>query len=171
MARLRKCRRFVCGPQIIGHGPRHSNGDCENGDKYLGVTKAMQGRLMLKMYSFSGMGRSTNSITRVDYFGTSEYFSGHAPSRPPVNKLRRLLLKRRKVRVFVWKGIRKNIISYYSSTLTINSTTTRCWSARYHSILLLTDYQHCSVLSHVDADQIRSGKAYMELESQKSQVL
>ena len=30
---------------------------------HLGVTKAMQGRLMLKMYSFSGMGRSTNSIT------------------------------------------------------------------------------------------------------------
>ena len=134
MARLRKCRRFVCGPQIIGHGPRHSNRDCENGDKYLGVTKAMQGRLMLKMYSFSGMGRSTNSITRVDYFGTSEYFSGHAPSRPPVNKLRRLLLKRRKVRVFVWKGIRKNIISYYSSAFTINSQPRRR-SLSSHSVL------------------------------------
>ena len=33
---------------------------------------------------------------------------GHAP---PVKKLRRLLHKRRKVRVFVWEGIRKNIIS------------------------------------------------------------
>ena len=32
----------------------------EIGDKYLGVTKAMQGRL--KMYSFSGTVRSTNSI-------------------------------------------------------------------------------------------------------------
>ena len=31
--------------------------------------------------------------------------------------------KRRKVRVFVWKGIRKNIISYYSSTITI------CWAS------------------------------------------
>ena len=36
---------------------------------------------------------------------------------------------------------------------------------------LLTDYQHCSVLSHEDADQIRSSKAYMELELQKSQIL
>ena len=44
---------------------------------------------------------------------------GHAPSRLPVKKLRRLLLKKRKVRVFVWKGIRKNIISYYSSAFTI----------------------------------------------------
>ena len=31
----------------------------------------------------------------------------HAPSRLPVKKLRRLLHKRRKVRVFVWKGIWK----------------------------------------------------------------
>ena len=30
---------------------------------------------------------------------------GHAPSRFSVNKLRPLLLKKRKVRVFVWKGI------------------------------------------------------------------
>ena len=35
---------------------------------------------------------------------------GYAPSRLPVKKLRCLLHKRRKVRVFVWKGIRKNII-------------------------------------------------------------
>ena len=45
---------------------------------------------------------------------------GHVPSRLSVKKLRRLLLKKRKVRVFVWKGIRKNIISYYSSASTIN---------------------------------------------------
>ena len=37
---------------------------------------------------------------------------GHAPSRLPVKKLRSLLHKRRKVRVFVWNGIWKNIISY-----------------------------------------------------------
>ena len=35
---------------------------------------------------------------------------GYAPSTLPVKKLRCLLHKRRKVRVFVWKGIRKNII-------------------------------------------------------------
>ena len=51
---------------------------------------------------------------------------GHAPStwKPPVKKLRRLLHKRRKVRVFVWKGtlrsIRKNTISYYFSAFTSN---------------------------------------------------
>ena len=33
---------------------------------------------------------------------------GHAPSRLPVKKLRRLLHKERDVREFVWKGIRKN---------------------------------------------------------------
>jgi len=38
---------------------------------------------------------------------------GHAPSRFPVKKSRRLLHKKRKVRVFVWKGILKNIISDY----------------------------------------------------------
>ena len=32
---------------------------------------------------------------------------GHAPIRLPVKKLRRLLHKRRKVKVFGWKGIRK----------------------------------------------------------------
>ena len=32
---------------------------------------------------------------------------GHAPSRLPVKKLKRLLHKRRKVMVFAWKGIRK----------------------------------------------------------------
>ena len=39
---------------------------------------------------------------------------GHAPSRLPVKKLRRLLHhKKRIVRVFVWKGILKNTISDY----------------------------------------------------------
>ena len=33
---------------------------------------------------------------------------GHAPSRLPVKKLRRLLQKKREVRAFVWKGIRQN---------------------------------------------------------------
>ena len=37
---------------------------------------------------------------------------GHAPSRLAVKRLRGLLLKRRIVRVFVRKGVRKNIISY-----------------------------------------------------------
>ena len=54
----------------------------------------------------------------------------HAPSRLPVKKLRRLLHKRRKVREFVWKGIWKNIISYYSSAFTINP------QPRRHSVLL-----------------------------------
>ena len=44
----------------------------------------------------------------------------HAPSRLPVKRLRRLLHKRRKVRVSVWEGIWKSIISYYSSAFTIN---------------------------------------------------
>ena len=43
---------------------------------------------------------------------------GHAPSRLSVKKLRSLLHKRRKVRVFVWKGIQKNMISCSSSLLT-----------------------------------------------------
>ena len=59
----------------------------------------------------------------------------HAPSRLPVKKLRRLLHKRRKVRVFVWKGIRKNIISYYSSPFTINPQPQRR-SVRSHNVLL-----------------------------------
>ena len=45
---------------------------------------------------------------------------GHAPNSLPVKMLRRRLHKRRKIRVFVWKGIRKNMISYYSSAFTIN---------------------------------------------------
>ena len=59
----------------------------------------------------------------------------HAPSRLPVKKLRRLLHKRGKVRVLVWKGIWKNIISYYSSTFTINPQP-RHRSVRPHSVLL-----------------------------------
>ena len=59
---------------------------------------------------------------------------GHAPSRLSVKKLRHLLLKKRKVRVFVWKGIRKNIISYYSSASTINPQP-RCRSMHSHRVL------------------------------------
>ena len=59
----------------------------------------------------------------------------HAPSRLPVKKLRRLLHKRRKVRVFVWKGIWKNIISYYSFAFTINPLP-RHRGVRPHSLLL-----------------------------------
>ena len=57
---------------------------------------------------------------------------GHVPSRHLVKKLRRPLHKRRKVRVFVWKGIQKNIISYYSSAFTINPQPRRR-SVRSHS--------------------------------------
>ena len=39
---------------------------------------------------------------------------GHAPSRLSVKKLRSPLLKKRKVRVFVWKGIRNNIIFLFN---------------------------------------------------------
>ena len=59
----------------------------------------------------------------------------HAPSRLPVKKLRHLLHKRRKVRVFVWKGIWKNIISYYSFAFTINPLP-RHRSVRPHNVLL-----------------------------------
>ena len=59
----------------------------------------------------------------------------YAPSRLPVKKLRRLLHKRRKVREFVWKGIWKNIISYYSPAFTINRQPRRL-SVRSHSVLL-----------------------------------
>ena len=40
----------------------------------------------------------------------------------------------RKVRVFVWKGIRKNIISYYFSAFTVNSQPRR-QSVSSHSVL------------------------------------
>ena len=60
----------------------------------------------------------------------------HAPSRLPVKKLRRLLHKRKKVRVFVWKGIWKNIISYCSSAFIINPQPRRR-SVRSYSVLLL----------------------------------
>ena len=59
---------------------------------------------------------------------------GHVPSRLPVKKLRGLLHKRRKVRLFVWNGIRNNIISYYSSGFTINPQLRRR-SVRSHSVL------------------------------------
>ena len=57
---------------------------------------------------------------------------GHSPSRLPVKNIRCLLHKGTKVGVFVWKGIRKNIISYYSSAFTINPQPR---SARSHSVL------------------------------------
>ena len=71
----------------------------------------------------------------------------HAPSRLPVKKLRRLLHKSRKVRVFVWKGIWKNIISYYSFAFTINPLPRhRC--VRPHSVLLqrVKSISWCSIV-------------------------
>ena len=64
-----------------------------------------------------------------------EFGHSHAPSRLSVKKLRHLLHKRRKVRVFVWKGIWKNIISYYSSAFTINPQPRRR-GVRSHSVFL-----------------------------------
>ena len=51
-----------------------------------------------------------------------------------MKNLRCLLHKRTKVEVFVWKGIRKNIISYYSSAFPINPQPQRR-SVRSHSVL------------------------------------
>ena len=71
----------------------------------------------------------------------------HAPSRLPVKKLRRLLHKSRKVRVFVWKGIWKNIISYYSFAFTINPLP-RHRGVRPHSVLLqrIKSISWCSIV-------------------------
>ena len=71
----------------------------------------------------------------------------HAPSRLPVKKLRRLLHKSRKVRVFVWKGIWKNIISYYSFAFTINPLP-RHRGVRPHSVLLqrVKSISWCSIV-------------------------
>ena len=71
----------------------------------------------------------------------------HAPSRLPVKKLRRLLHKSRKVRVFVWKGIWKNIISYYSFAFTINPLP-RHHGVRPHSLLLqrIKSISWCSIV-------------------------
>ena len=66
----------------------------------------------------------------------------HASSRLPVKKLRRLLHKRKKVRVFVWKGIWKNIISYCSSAF-IKNPQPRRRSVRSYSVLLLQVRPHC----------------------------
>ena len=63
----------------------------------------------------------------------------HAPSRLPVKKLTRLLHKRRKLRIFVWKGIWKNIISYYSLAFTIYRQP-RPRSVRSHSVLFSIKY-------------------------------
>ena len=71
----------------------------------------------------------------------------HAPSRLPVKKLRRLLHKSRKVRVFVWRGIWKNIISYYSFAFTINPLP-RHRGVRPHSVLLqrIKSISWCSIV-------------------------
>ena len=69
---------------------------------------------------------------------------GHTPNRLPVKKLRRLLHKRRKVRVFVWKGILKNIISYYSCAFTINPQPRRR-SVRSQSVLFIINNIHFRV--------------------------
>ena len=71
----------------------------------------------------------------------------HAPSRLPVKKLRRLLRKSRKVRVFVWRGIWKNIISYYSFAFTINPLP-RHRGVRPHSVLLqrIKSISWCSIV-------------------------
>ena len=69
---------------------------------------------------------------------------GHVPSRLLVKKLRRPLHKRRKVRVFVWKGTRKNIISYYSSAFTINPKPRRR-SVRSHSGLFKMELVNVSI--------------------------
>ena len=65
--------------------------------------------------------RRAQFIYDMNYNGIGLQPRGHAPSRLPVKKLRGLEHKRRNVKVFVWKGIRKNIISFYSSIFTINS--------------------------------------------------
>ena len=64
--------------------------------------------------------RRTQFIYERNYNRIGLQPRGHAPSRLPVKKLRRLLHKGKKVRVFIWKSIRKNIISYYSSPFTNN---------------------------------------------------
>ena len=53
---------YVCRPLKGVIVPVVRSEDRGNWDKYLGVTKAMQGRLMRKIQSFSRTCRSTNSI-------------------------------------------------------------------------------------------------------------
>ena len=53
---------YVCRPLKGVMVPVVRSEDRGNWDKYLGVTKAMQGRLMRKIQSFSRTCRSTNSI-------------------------------------------------------------------------------------------------------------
>ena len=52
----------------------------------------------------------------------------YAPSRLPVKKLKSLLHKKRNVRVFVWKGIRKN--TPWSSKIFGYVKSTNCWLKR-----------------------------------------
>ena len=59
---------------------------------------------------------------------------GHVPNKLPVKNLRRLVHKRRKVRVFVLKGMLKNIISYCSSAFIVYPQPRRR-SVHSHSVL------------------------------------
>ena len=70
-------------------------------------------------------------------------------SRLPVKKLRHLLDKRRKVRVFLWKGIWKNIISYYTSAFLINPQPRRRSLLSNKSVLLIYVLSLPVLLIHV----------------------
>ena len=87
--------------------------------------------------------QSTNCCWRGNTGSGSEisscaiYSHGHAPGS--------LLHNRRKVRVFLWKGIRKNIISYYSSAFSINPQPRRR-SVRSHKSVFLIHFSSLHVL-------------------------
>ena len=70
-------------------------------------------------------------------------------SRLPVKKLRHLLHRRRKVRVFLWKGIWKNIISYYTSAFLINPQPRRRSLLSNKSVLLIYVLSLPVLLIHV----------------------
>ena len=70
-------------------------------------------------------------------------------SRLPVKKFRHLLHKRRKVRVFLWKGIWKNIISYYTSAFLINPQPRRRSVLSNKSVLLIYVLSLPVLLIHV----------------------
>ena len=75
--------------------------------------------------------------------------------RLPVKKLRRLVTQRRKTRVFVRKGIRKNIFSNSSSAVTINLQPRRR-IARSHSVLLLYECRNFYMLIYRHDSSITS---------------
>ena len=66
------------------------------------------GNLFIKneLFHILHIKRTYNSVglNKVSHFSRRD----GAPSRLPIKKLRSLLQKTRKVRLFVWKGIRKN---------------------------------------------------------------